>query len=142
MYQRSLIWVFLGALNIFLLAMACGGGASTTENTRGSLTQTVEGIRVEITLSPNPLGFDTDTTLEIRITGGEGQPVSDARVVTSLNSAAHGMQPSVAAAESKGDGVYVGVLKPLGMTGSHYINVDFDWRGKAYQARFDNLKVK
>jgi hypothetical protein len=93
-------------------------------------------------LDPNPLPSNQNTVVEVSLVDSQGQPLSDARVVVSLNPAAHGMAPVIAAAEPKANGVYIAVLKPTGMQGDHYVNVDLQWQGKAYQARFDSLSVK
>lgn len=122
--------------------VACGGSPSAGTSASTSLSKTVDGIRFSIALDPNPLPSNQNTVVEVSLVDSQGQPLSDARVVVSLNPAAHGMTPVIAAAEPKGNGMYIAVLKPTGMPGDHYVNVDLQWQGKAYQARFNNLSVK
>jgi hypothetical protein len=137
------IWLFplLMTLTVTVL-VACGGSPSAGTSARTSLSKTVDGIRFSVALDPNSLSSNQNTVVEVSLVDSQGQPLSDARVVVSLNPAAHGMTPVIAAAEPKAKGAYTATLKPTGMTGDHYLNVDLQWQGKAYQARFNNLSVK
>ena len=139
--QWHLPAMFAVVLLVLALTVACGGNTPSSSSAAG-LSQTVDGIRVSVSLDPNPPLSSQDTKVEINIGGNGDNPIPNARVVVSLNPAAHGMTPVIAAAEFRGNGLYSAVLRPSGMTGEHSINVDFQWNGKAYQASFKKLSVK
>lgn len=128
-------------LLVLALTTACGGN-DQGNNSASGLSQTLDGIRVSVRLDPDPPLSSQDTRVEINLGDNVGNPIPDARVVVSLNPAAHGMTPVIAAAEPSGNGVYSTVLRPSGMRGEHYMNVDFQWNGRAYQATFKKLTVK
>lgn len=132
---------FAVILLVVALTAACGGNTQSSNSASG-LSQTVDGISVSVRLDPNPPLSSQDTRVEINLGDNGGNPISDARVVVSLNPAAHGMTPVIAAAEPSGNGVYSTVLRPSGMKGEHYMNVDFQWNGRAYQTSFKKLTVK
>ncbi len=127
---------------LLVLALAACGGSTQGSNTASGLSRTVDGIRVSVRLDPDPPSSSQDTKVEINLGDNAGNPIPDARVVVSLNPAAHGMTPVIAAAEPSGNGVYSTVLRPSGMVGEHNMNVDFQWNGRAYQATFKKLTVK
>lgn len=137
------IWLFLLLMTLTATGLvACGGSPSAGTSASTSLSKTVDGIRFSVALDPNLLSSNQNTVVEVTLVDSQGQPLSDARVVVSLNPAAHGMTAVIAAAEPKANGTYTAILKPTGMQGDHYLNVDLQWQGKAYQARFNNLNVK
>lgn len=140
--KRALIAVSFPLVFVILdLFAACAGNTQST-GPATSLSQTVDGVQISVSLDPNPLLPTQNTKVEITISDKVGNPIRDARVVVSLNPAAHGMTPVIAAAEPQGNGTYSAILRPSGMTGEHYINVDFQRNGKAYQASFKKLIVK
>ncbi|GIW06565.1 MAG: hypothetical protein KatS3mg060_1370 [Dehalococcoidia bacterium] len=108
----------------------------------GPLVQTVEGITFTVSLSPSQLLSRESATVEIRLSGAEGQPINDGRMVVSMESKGHAMTPNVAAAEPKGNGVYQATLKPAGMTGEHVISADLQWQGRSYRATFGGINVR
>jgi hypothetical protein len=139
---KQLQYVFFITLPVSLiaLAVACASPAANNSPAAG-LSRTVDDVTFNLKLDPNPLQSDKETTVEVTATDNGGSPVSDGRVFVSLNANAMAMSPVVAAAEPKGNGTYVAVLRPTGHGGSHTLKVDLDWKDKAYQAEFKNFEV-
>lgn len=127
-------------VSFIALAMACGSPPAN-DNPAAGLSSTVDDITFNLKLDPTSPQSDKETTVEVTATDNGGSPVSDGRVFVSLSANAMAMSPVVAPAESKGNGIYVAVLRPTGHGGSHTLKVDLDWKDKAYQAEFKNFEV-
>ena len=156
------VWLSLLLMTLTVTVLvACGGSPSAGSPSAGppsagspsagppsagpsaspSLSKTVDGIRFNLALEPTQLRSDQNTVVEVSLADSKGKPLSDAQVVVSQNMNMPFMEPNIATAESKGNGMYAAVLNP-GMIGDNYIDVTLDWQGQSYQARFDNLSVE
>jgi len=130
------------AMSSIALAVACGSPSANNSPAAGpSGTVTVDDVTFNLRLDPNPLQSDKETTVEVTATDSGGRPISEGRMFVSLSANAMAMSPVVAGAAPKGNGTYIAVLRPTEHGGSHTLIVDLEWKGKAYQAEFQNLEV-
>jgi hypothetical protein len=129
-------------LQVALLAIGVGCTPATPAAPTGPLTQTVDGVAFTITLNPSPPQSGRETAVEVTVADAAGQPVTDGRMILSMESGGHAMTPNVTAAEPKGAGVYAATLKPTGMTGQHSVVLNMQWKDKAYRAKFDGIGIR
>ncbi|MFN8533614.1 MAG: FixH family protein [Dehalococcoidia bacterium] len=132
---------------ILPLVVALAGCTSATPSAPAGagaepLVQTVDGVKFQAILNPAPPQSSQTTTVEITVADPQGQPVSDGRMVVTLESRGHSMSSNVATAEPKGNGVWSATLKPAGMTGEHTLTADLQWQGKSYRASFGGVNVR
>lgn len=92
---------------VIALLGALSAPVIVTHAMAGSLTTEVNGVRVELTSTPDPPVTDRKTTYTVRLVDGAGTPVSDARV-TLTGRMADGMSAVAPLRRSGEPGLYRG----------------------------------
>lgn len=129
------------ALVMLVVLVGCGQGGAPAAGQAGDLRKTVDGLTVSVALTPSPPAANKDVAARVTLADNKGQAVPDARVVATLEAGGMTMMPYTVTAQAQAGGRYTATLKPTGMAGAHSLTIDVTWQNKAYQAKFDGIRV-